>query len=398
MPIIAEPIPEARFASRDEVGLWIAETQEALIRVPVRGLLESGATFLDDEYLGDGETMLRFNQHGFRAFCNRIGFRYDQLAILEAPSLASQVLNDLVRQRAISSRLDNEEFVLDQAHNIIIGMVSSSYVGYGNEHFISDIEHLLDSLPKNDRFQFQDAYGVNTELTIRYTSLTRHGEVKGRGGEGVDVSELGLEFRNSMVGTSSVRFNYFLHRLACANGMMVPAASSTNRINHSGRQDSFFGRLSACFREVHRKLDNIGDMLTTLGNLDFDPGKLAENSSISDRIFEIIPGSKQAICDSLRAYLRYPSECSDAEKRMLRIEHDSKVIESIPNYFGGENSNLVFKSHWRDSATIFDFLNVFTEHAKSCSPALKLEIEEKAGSLAKYISDNSRKFTTGLAQ
>ena len=41
---------------------------------------------------------------------------------------------------------------------------------------------------------------------------------------------------------------------------------------------------------------------------------------------------------------------------------------------------------------MFDFLNVFTEYAKNCPPAQKLDIEEKAGTLAKYIAENARKF------
>jgi len=41
---------------------------------------------------------------------------------------------------------------------------------------------------------------------------------------------------------------------------------------------------------------------------------------------------------------------------------------------------------------MFDFLNVFTEYAKTCKPGRKIEIEEKAGTLAKYIADNAKKF------
>ncbi len=46
---------------------------------------------------------------------------------------------------------------------------------------------------------------------------------------------------------------------------------------------------------------------------------------------------------------------------------------------------------FRDEATIFDFVNVFTEYAKTQSPSQKLEIEERAGTLAKFIAGNARK-------
>lgn len=403
MPISTEPIPEVQLSNPAALNNWIDTTQKSLHRLPIVGLIEHGAEFHDDEYLGDGDVLLRFNEHGFRAFCQKIGFRYDQLELIETPSLASSVLNDLVRQSEIRSRLNEEEFVIDQDTNTIIGIVSRSYVGYSNDKFLIDIEDFLENLPLakqlrllppfKDRFEFHEAYGINTELTIRYTSTKlEHGVIHGRGGDGKDISKLGLEFKNSMVGTSSVQINYFLYRLVCHNGMMVPAASATNRVFHSGRKDTFKVRLDNCYKEVHRKIDDLTKLLSTIGTINFNPKKLAEDNLVSERIFNIIPGMKQKICDAEEMYLRYPNECSEAEKRKLKINHDCVLINCIPEHLGGEHSNKVFLSSMRDNATMFDFLNVFTEYAKSCKPARKLDVEEKTGALAKYISDNSRKF------
>lgn len=403
MSISTEPIPEVTLSTAGDLREWINKTQKSLHRVPVAGLIENGAAFHDDEYLGDGDVLFRFNEHGFRAFCQRIGFRYDQLALIETPSLASLVLNDLVRQSEIRSRLNDDEFVLDQETNTIIGIVSRSYVGYSNEQFLIDIDNFLKALPRDnqqlnglrlgDGFQFHEAYGINTELTIRYlSSKIGLGVIQGRGGTGEDISQFGLEFKNSMVGTSSVRINYFLYRLVCANGMMVPAATSTNRVFHSGSRDTFKRRLDTCFKEAHRRMDSLAELLNAIGTINFHPAKLAEDSLVSERIFDIIPGMKQTICDAEGMYLRYPNECSESERRTLKLNHDCAVIKHIPDHFGREHSNRVFHSKWRDSATVFDFLNVFTEYAKSCPPAQRLDIEEKTGSLAKYISDNKRKF------
>ncbi|MBP6734620.1 MAG: hypothetical protein KAX64_03810 [Chromatiaceae bacterium] len=66
------------------------------------------------------------------------------------PSLASQVLNDLISQRAILARLDNEKFVVDEERQTIIGLVSTSYVSYGNDAFLADIEGLLRDLSGGD--------------------------------------------------------------------------------------------------------------------------------------------------------------------------------------------------------------------------------------------------------
>jgi len=392
MPIIAEPIREVSLDKIDSVHDWIRETQKHLTRVPVEGVLSNGAVFHDDEYLGDGEVMLKFNTRGIRSFCQRLGFRFDQLAKLETPTLASQVLNDLIQQKEILSKLSEDDFVLDERTGTVIGIVSGTYVSYSNEQFLADIYRLLGELPKTDLFVFREAYGINTELTLRFGSEKRYGTLNGRNGAVEDRTQFGLNFENSMVGTSSVRINYFLYRLICSNGMMVPASSSVNRVFHSGSRESFTARLGRVFKEALRKLDWLGSIFERLGSLPFVPEKLAHNDRTSRQIFEIIPASKQTICDRERLQLRYPSNVSETDRRSLRLEHDTRVIALIPKHFGGEYAGRVFQSSFRDNATMFDFVNVFTEYAKDCRPAQKLEIEEKAGALAKYIAENARKF------
>jgi hypothetical protein len=393
MPLIAEPIDQKRWEDFNDVTSWITETQKNLDRISVCGVLDNNAMFYDDEYLGDGNTMFRFNKYGLRNFCSSIGFRSDQLAMIETPSLVSSVLNDLIRQNAIKEKLKDHEFVIDTSKNVIIGIVTKTYVTYTNDDFLTDVNRFLSTLPDGGNFYFQSGFGINTELTVRYVSETIHGEVKGKGGEGPDRSLIGLEFKNSMVGTSSVRTNYFLFRLACANGMMVPAGSSFNRVFHSGNENTFTNRLDQCFKEVFRKIDNIQVMLKSLGEIGFNPQKLAADNKACEGIFEIIPGIKQKICDEEKMHLRYPSESSPEMKRQMQIDHNIKVMNLIPKYIGGVHSSRVFFSTWRESATMFDFLNIFTEKAKTEEvPLHQIEIESRTGALAKYIADNARKF------
>jgi len=392
MPIVAEPIDQVSLNGIDAVQDWIHETQSHLRRIPIVGVLSNKGVFNDDEYLGDGDVMWRFNDRGIRSFCQRIGFRFDQLAKLETPSLASQVLNDLLQQNEIRSRLAEDEVVLDERTNTIIGIVSRTYISYTNEQFLADINQFLISLAKDDAFQFDEAYGINTELTVRFRSEKRHGTIKGRGGAGEDRSLLGLDFQNSMVGTSSVRINYFLHRLVCANGMMVPAGKAINRVFHSGRDVSFQDRLNRRLKEVVRKLDCLTSMLQALASRPFDPERLAQDNHTCRQVFEVIPASKQTICEGEKLALRYASDASEGEKGKMKRAHDAQVIGLIPKYFGGEFAAKVFETSFRDNATMFDFVNVFTEYAKSRAPAQRLEIEEKAGTLAKYIAENARKF------
>jgi hypothetical protein len=391
MPFYTQPIEETKLDTLESVEDWISDTQRCLSRIPVDGVLEHGATFLDDEYLGEGETLLHFNKPGFQALCQKLGCRQDLLERLETPSLATQVLNDLLAQREVRQSLGNDEFVMDERTGAIIGLVSKTYVTYSNQDLLGDIRSRIDRLPKDEAFHFQEAYGINTELTVRFVSIQKHGTIKGRGGEGEDKSKLGLEFGNSMVGNSSVRINYYIHRLICANGMMVPAAESVSRVFHSGRKDSFQQRLDRCFESVMRGIGQLDGLLKTLGSIPFDPEILANNRLFTDQIFGVIPGSKQELCEKNDLFLRYPQDTTASEREQMRREHDARLLGLIPDHFGGPLSKKVFKAYFRTGATLFDLINVFTEHAKAQPPSRKLEIEEKAGALAKYLANNSKK-------
>jgi hypothetical protein len=281
---------------------------------------------------------------------------------------------------------------VDERSNTIIGLVSKTYVTYSNGEFVADIERLLSSVPKDQRFNFHEGFGVNTELTLRFTSVKHHGIIRGRGGEGEDKTAIGLDFKNSMVGNTAVRINCFLHRLICANGLMVPAAEVLNRVFHSGQRSSLRHRLDRSFAEVTRSLSRLPKLLDTLGAKTFAPEALAKNRSLVERIFDVVPGSKRMIAEKEDLYVRYPEDIAATERERLRREHDAAMIDRIPKYLGGELSQGVFKARMRESASLFDFINVFTEHANSKRPAERLEIQEKAGALADYLAANSRKF------
>ena len=60
--------------------------------------------------------------------------------------------------------------------------------------------------------------------------------------------------------------------------------------------------------------------------------------------------------------------------------------------YARKHSRRIFDSQWRDNASMFDFINIFTEYAKDLKPIKKIETEEKAGALADWIAKNKRKF------
>jgi len=394
MALYYEPIPEVSFQTLEDVYSWAEKEKESLARVQIKGLLEHGARFIDDEYFGDKNTAYRFNQTGLRSLCSFLGIRLDTLELLERQNLATEVLNDLLVQRAADERLKTQDLIIDESANVIIGVVSESYISYSNHHFLKDIEKLLQlekhqhSLFKDDsNFIFKGAYSVNTQMSLRFTIKKKVGVVRGHGGTGEDVTELGFQLKNSMIGDSSININFFLYRMLCANGMIASAGSSVNRLFHSGNIDNFYNRLERAFDEITKRVGQAGKMIQDLGNLNFTPELLAK-LNLSEMIFDIIPGSKGQIIDTYKI-ANTPRGENKEENRILR---EAEIIRCIPALFGREHSKKVFTSHWRDNATMFDFINIFTEYANELSPAQKIESQEKAGALADWIAKNKRKF------
>lgn len=402
MAFTYEPIVEQSFEGSEgfEKAIeWAKNEKKNLIRLPIQGFLQNGGQFIDDEYFGDEHTAFHFNRSGISSLCSILGIRLDTLELLERHNLSTDVINDLLAQQTIQGKLKSREFVIDESKNVILGMVSKSYVGYSNFKLLQDIENLMNPksnqkslFPEEDqgkKFVFNGAYSINTQMSLRFTMKKKVGVVKGRGGQGKDETKLGFQLKNSMVGDSSVNINFFLHRKICANGLVAPAGSSVNRIFHSGKEKNFSKRLENAFGEITRRIGQAGKMIECLGALEFDPELLARKGR-SEMIFDIIPGSKKEIVDSCKI----PNTPRDGNKRQNKILREAAIIQNIPNFFGGELSRQVFESHWRDNASMFDFINIFTEHAKEFHPAKKIETEEKAGILANWIAKNKRKFNS----
>jgi hypothetical protein len=400
MAFMHEPIVEKSFGELEEVMAWAENEQKHMVRVPIRGVLKHGGQFLDDEYFGDEHTALRFNQSGIRSLCSMLGIRLDTLELLERQNLATDVLNDLLAQQSIQDKLNTREFIIDESNATILGIVAHSYVGYSNFQLLKDMRNLMQptskqvsSFPQDGDFIFKGAYSVNTQMSLRFTMKKKVGVVKGRGGVGTDETELGFQLKNSMVGDSSVNINFFLHRKICANGLVSPAGSAVNRVFHSGKEENFSKRLEKAFGEITRRVGQARKMIEDLGSLEFDPELLARTGR-SEMIFDILQGSKGHIVDTYGI----PNTPRDGNKMENSIFREAEIIKRIPDAFGGELSGKVFRTSWRDNATMFDFINVFTEKAKELTPAKKIETEEKAGILADWIAKNKRKFHSSSCQ
>ena len=95
--------------------------------------------------------------------------------------------------------------------------------------------------------------------------------------------------------------------------------------------------------------------------VEFSPERLAK-LGLSKMIFDIIPKSKSTVIEN------YRSVFNDFIFRKLsreeKLKREELAIGFLPYCFAGELSKAVFNSAYRDNASMFDLINVFTEHAK----------------------------------
>jgi len=77
MAFLCKPVVETRFKSLKDVDIWLSAGEDRLERVSIADWIEKGVRFFDDEYFGNDDRFLRFNQKGIR-FTSVHTKRFDQ--------------------------------------------------------------------------------------------------------------------------------------------------------------------------------------------------------------------------------------------------------------------------------------------------------------------------------
>ena len=88
-----------------------------------------------------------------------------------------------------------------------------------------------------------------------------------------------------------------------------------------------------------------------------------------------------------------PQAYRDMKGPQRKLRKTSDELAQLPHCLGGPQALAVFRSYYRDDASMYDFINIFTEYAKTLPLSQKSEVETKSGELATWIAANKRKFT-----
>ncbi len=347
--------------------------------IPIKYYLDNNASFIDDAYFGSKHNWLTFNDEGFIQFCRKFKIPIDFIMRLEEKELTSKVLNDHIRIGSFKKELEKSQFVVDKHSNIISGIVSNTYIDYSNKDFLEDIYKVYPKL--FDEFEMVESYVINTKLYLRLLSpKIISGYAKGKHYEGEDISQIGLQIKNSMIGNSSVKIDYYIYRAICSNGLVVDTFNSKNRILHSGKRESFIQRLEEKINPIMSEIKHLPKIIKELVDIEYNPYTLAILGA-ADFVYKIIPLND------------YQYEKRNKLKKKYKIEFDALQMSNYPKMYAGTHSKEVFQSVFRDNQSMFDYINVFTEYANSnnLNKEQKIYIEEKTGDFVSWILQNKTK-------
>lgn len=378
MPFLVQDIEQESFKDWESLNKYIKKEAKKYVLLPIEGFFKNNSKFIDDEYYGNQDYKIKFNEEGFGSFCKLLNIPLEFINKLEEQNLVSNILNDYIKKDYIKKKLNNYQFVLDEDQCTVSGLVSRSYVDYSNNSFINDITQVFPELFLD--FELSESYISNTNLYLRLLSPKyKAGIITGRGGNGEDISRIGIQLSNGMTGNKSISASFFIYRLVCSNGLIVKSMDSSGLVMHSGKRETLQERLGKNIMPVIEKIKNVPNQIKTLGNIQFDVEKfvLAGGAKL---VYDIIP-------------IEYYEQLKRGKlKGDKKIEFDIVKLHNYINSFAMGHSKTVFHSYYRDNQSMFDFVNIFTEYAHTQKPREKVYIEEKSGDLANWILKNKKKF------
>ena len=383
------------YKNLEELVPFLQEEKEHIYQISLQPMLDEKAEVSDDQSLGYGSTQLGFTDEGFEQFCRTLGTAHWVVQQTQRPGLATDLLNDRIFELNKHSAFAKTELIIDGRTNRIIGTVSNKYVGYSNHTLLRTISDTLsDKAGKQQdmfgldfgNFKIQEAYSYNSRLFLRLLSEHKNGFIYGKGGHGDDITQTGLEISNSMSGGHALKLSYFLRRLVCANGLVVPTGSQSGRVIHTGSASSFSNRVNRAVASIAGSLKNAHTLINRLYGLDFQPDKMV-NANLTQTICHVISGRdlKQELGHKVRLPLREKEELKAQE---IKQKEEELLLQLILRTLGSK----VIHSPWRDNVSMFDFINIFTETANSLDHKEKIATQMNAGKLADHIANNKKKF------
>ena len=361
---------------RDIEYIQVGEVVESVRNLPV---LEGSRVH---DARNDPPRMLTFTAYALEKFCESLGVSRRTMKRIKKQELASEVLDDLVRG-PYGRRTLEKWMVVDKKRQSIEGIVSDQYWHIGHDAVIGAAARFTGRSMKQRIEETQsEGYLHRPRIDMRVQLKKVKGiRLEGPGGSGEDKTEIGMEVRNSLAGECAVQIGYTVKRLLCANGIAGIGAREGCYIKHIRNSEEGELKMEESLMEVMRRLPRVAEQVMMLAGTKFDPEAVIENDRTAKALEQAVrtmPGG---------------SRLGDRLKGMLREDQKGSAVNMVRELCETERapiSTRVFRSSWRNNATLWDFANIFSEWGRTGRekyPVRRRQAEESSGRLCDVLAE-----------
>ena len=363
------PNPTRCLKSLEELEACVQDDERKLQLIPLASL---ELKLRDDTTLSG----LTLTMRALRQLCSRTQARgaFNVLDRLSERGLASTALNNLLASEEARCDLQRRVAVVNSEHSVITGFVGGGYQLYPHSRMLKDFSGLLDQVDFHESFWNLDTLHVRVLERQRGVTL-RHlpnGEP--------DRIRLGLDLGNGVSGGRALKSSVFTLRLICTNGMVATQTLSRRKVAHRGRSERFLKRVEDVIELSRDEYEVIERQVDDLIARPFDPDWLSRQELE-------LPPMKMPV----------PSMAGTPAGKRSSVQLDSlsEWYRELPQHIGGPVTRNRFS---QPDASLFDFVEMFTEHAQLYNNEDRQRIEHEAGRLSKGLvsaigseHDNHRK-------
>jgi len=314
-----------------------------------------------------------FNEYGIKALCSATGINglFQSMNAVEEPLMASEFLNKLFTQDNIRKELASKRFVTIEDE--IVGVVGSRYLPYSNRQFLDDL--FADN--KNETLTLSRASTSNTKMVASFVEEHKGFQMK----DGEDFTKIGISVKNSGVGNEKVRSTIWTLRPQCLNGMVHLIDKGITSAKHTGIEEAMKNKLDSMITLAKDQYEVIKERVKLLTQIPY-ANDTAKTFLQLEAPVDIIPQlRKEKLYNPKKKHVDVKAHNEDLNRSI-------KILDEVPQTYGGIHTDAVWNSVYRDKNSMYDYVESFTEYAQTCDAQTQEEIEEDAGKLTSWISNN----------
>jgi hypothetical protein len=295
---------------------------------------------------------LRPNEHALGQLFGRVGIpaQYGRKVYNEAPAMIADHVNYWLEMYKLpgmedGDTLEGRNWLLRAKNNMMRAVLTDSYTQLDNEFAFSALGSALEdgTAVKLQGMMLDDRY-LNSRMTFPDMKVNLGTIQK------PDWVFVGLHFKNSEVGCSSIVIDACLWRQVCSNGMIVRV------------KDSETDLASAFLQQRHSRI-----------------GRNELQNRVADAIGKAIQGGDSAIDAFARSREIKVESPLEVIKRLSKNQKYSQAFtDSVQNSFQSEPGE-----------TAFNVANAFTHAAQNLPIERRLEVETFAGNWMQGVKDKT---------